>query len=86
MRTIEMAGGRRLALRADSADALTLQNAAPRRCEPLGRSKRRKVADPADHVTLDGILQLPPAFLPVLHLAGCCAVHGRCLLPRLQAG
>ena len=33
-----------------------------------------KVADVADHVPLDGILQLPPPFLPVLRLARCRVV------------
>ena len=43
--------------------------------------ERREIADVADHVALDRILQLPPPFPPVLRAAGCLIVHRRGLLP-----
>ena len=43
--------------------------------------ERREIADVADHVALDRILQLSPAFPPVLRAAGCFLVHRRALLP-----
>ena len=42
--------------------------------------ERREVADVADHVALDRILQLSSAFPPVLRAAGCFVVHRRDLL------
>jgi hypothetical protein len=35
-------------------------------------------------MALDGILQLPPAFLPTMGGAGCFVIHGRCLLPQVR--